>query len=127
MAKKTVTDKVLELLKMIADRLDPKKAIVEREAMVTVTKTVLDQTSEKSEKIKIRPFVTAPATVSVKYGMTQGMPNYSSIRADIMITCPCYEEEILDVYQQVRAKVDELMEKEMDRFDTKEETEDQKL
>ena len=113
--KKEPDVRVIRVNNVVIEHIQPK--LEEKEALVTVSTTVLKQQTSKTKRIKIRPFVTAPATVSVKYGMTQGLPNYGSIRADVMISCPAYVEEIVEVYNQVREMVDELMEVELKRFE----------
>ena len=92
-----------------------KKDIFEKEAVVEVTSTVLGQMKRKAKRIKIRPFVTDPATVAVKYGATIPSGDYSSARVDVMLSVPCYVEEMLDVYKWVRALCEKLVDKEVDR------------
>ena len=91
--------------------------ITEKEEIVVVSRTVLKQKTEKVRKIKIRPFVTATAAVSLKYGLTIPTVEFGSARVDVFISCPCYKEEILDVYGQVRELVDELVSKEADEIE----------
>jgi hypothetical protein len=89
----------------------------ERNATITVTKTAVGGKEEKTEeKIRIRPFVTNPATVSVKFGATIPTVAYGGARVDVMISCPCYKEELVDVYGQVRDLCDELIDKEAARL-----------
>lgn len=92
-------------------------SIQEREGTLTVSRTVLKKTSQKVAKIKIRPFVTTPASVSVKYGATIPTVPYGNVKVDVMLTVPCYKEELLEVYEEVRATTDALMEKEAARFE----------
>lgn len=91
-------------------------AISEREGTIMVSSTVLGKEKQERKRIPVRPFVTHPATVSVKYGQTLPTVQYGSVRVDVMITCPCYKEEILDVYEMVRGEVDRLMDIEAERF-----------
>lgn len=91
--------------------------VIEQEGSLIVSRTVLGKRSSKTKKIRIRPFVTHPASVSVKYGQTIPTGSYGSVRVDVMLTVPAYVEEILDVYKEVRATVDKLMEKESVRFE----------
>ena len=90
--------------------------INEKEGAVTVTRTQFGETTEKREKIKIRPFVTDTATVSVKYGATISMGNYQSARIDIMLSVPCYTEEIREVYYQTRDQVYNLVDQEIKKI-----------
>uniref|UniRef100_A0A6M3M145 Uncharacterized protein n=1 Tax=viral metagenome TaxID=1070528 RepID=A0A6M3M145_9ZZZZ len=97
-----------------------RKRVFEKEAELTVSRTVLKQTQPlKTKRMKIRPFVTQPAMVTVKYGVTVGLPNFGSARADIQLTVPCYKEEMLEVYKETREIVDKLIEKEAVRFGEK--------
>lgn len=91
------------------------KNITSEEATIIVTNTALDKEKTITKKIKIRPFVTSTAKVSVKFGSTISDNNYGSIRIDVMITCPAYVEEIRDVYKQVRDLADELIDGEIKR------------
>ena len=92
-------------------------SIQEREGTLTVTRTVLGKQSQKTQRIKIRPFVTATASVSVKYGATIPTVPYGNVKVDVMLTMPCYREELLDVYEEVRKTADKLVEKEVARFE----------
>lgn len=91
-----------------------KAKVTEKEGRISVTRTYLDQTIEKKERIKIRPFVTDTATVSVKYGATLSMGDYQSARIDVMVSVPAYVEEIMEVYPQVKSLVDALVEQEVE-------------
>ena len=97
------------------------KQIVRKTATIAVTSTVLGQQKTRTKELKIRPFATDTAQVSVKYGVTIPTGNYSSARCDIMISCPCYVEEIHSVYDMVRELVDGLIENETKRFQSEEE------
>jgi len=92
----------------------PKKKIEQKEAEVVVTNTILDKQNTKKKRIKIRPFVTTPATVGVKFGATIPTVDYGGVRVDVSVDCPCYVEEMLDVYKQVHRLADELIEKEVE-------------
>jgi hypothetical protein len=92
------------------------KSIEEREAFVEVSRTVLGKTKSQSKRIKIRPFVTSPATVSVKFGATIPTGDYASARVDVMISAPCYVEEVPDMYETVRDLCDRLVDREVGRL-----------
>lgn len=92
------------------------KKVEEKEGLVTVTRTYLGQKHETRKRIKIRPFATDTANVSVKFGATisVGGPNsYEFARIDVGISMPSYVEEVLDVYQEVRDTVEDLVDKEV--------------
>ena len=93
-----------------------KKSIAQKEAFVQVTQTRLGKQKEKLKKIKIRPFVTDTANVSVKFGATIPTGDYQSVRVDVMISCPCYKEEVVDVFYNVRDLCDKLVEGEVSRL-----------
>ena len=85
------------------------------EALIQVTSTVLSKKRTVARKIKIRPFVTQTATVGVKFGSTIPTGDYGNVKIDVFISCPCYHEEIADVYKQVSGIADDLMSYETER------------
>lgn len=92
------------------------KKVVAEEGLITVTRTYLNQVVETRKRIKIRPFATDTATVSAKFGATikvGGPDSYEFARFDVMISMPAYVEEALDVYQEVRDMVEDLVDKEV--------------
>lgn len=99
----------------------PVRKVSEKEGLLTVTATVVrdgkvESTRERTEKIQIRPFVTDTANVSVKLGVTMNMGDYSSARADVMLSVPCYVEEMVSVYRQIREIASGLVSEEIDRL-----------
>ena len=91
--------------------------IVQKEATIEVTQTVLGQVrTTLKKKIKIRPFVTATATVGVKYGATVNTGNYENVKVDVFISAPAYVEEIVSVFNQCCALGDKLMARETDKI-----------
>ena len=93
-----------------------------REGILEVSKTVLGVEEVSSERIRVRPFRTNPAVISVKGGATINLGTYDSARVDVMLSLPCYVEEIDDVYIQVKEWVDRrvaLEYKEMDAYKEK--------
>lgn len=82
------------------------KNLTARDARLEVTRTLLDKEETTSETLAIRPFETNPATISVKAGATVNLGNYESARVDVMLTMPCYIEEIDDIYPKVKEWVD---------------------
>jgi hypothetical protein len=98
------------------------KRIEEKEGLITVSSTIAGlPPKEKTKKIKIRPFVTDTATVSIKYGLTIPTVQYGGARVDVFMSCPCYKEEMVDVYKQLQHIVDKLITKEADRITGEEE------
>lgn len=99
------------------------KKAVQEAATVAVSRTRLfsgkvKDHSEDNKKIQIRPFVTDTANVSVKFGVTipSAKEQYGSYRVDVMISVPCYVEEMLDVFNDTRDLVDRLVGSEIDRM-----------
>lgn len=95
---------------------DKVKNVKEREGFIQVTTTVLGEQKTKGKKIKVRPFVTEPALVDVMFGTWLPTGDYTGIKAEVRIVCPCYREEIVDVFHQVSTQVDELLDAEVERL-----------
>ena len=98
---------------------ESKKISCEQEGILSleVTCTTIGKLNKHLEKrIKVRPFETTPANVSIKYGLTIPLQAYASARIDVMISVPCYVEEIDEVYPQVRKLVDILISKEAEEI-----------
>lgn len=87
------------------------RKIVQKEAFVEVTQTVLGTQKTETKKIKIRPFATDTANVGIKYGVTIPTGDYASLRVDVMISAPCYKEEMIEVYAQCEKLAERLMDK----------------
>lgn len=77
-----------------------------REAIAEVRQTVFGKEEVTQERIRIRPFITQPASITVKAGVTINLGNYESGRVDVMLTMPCYLEEIDRIYEDVKDWVD---------------------
>lgn len=93
----------------------PGKSDVEgRAAKITVKTSVVRGSEqygvpEKSRTIQIMPFEAEPAYVSVKNGFTKNMGNYESARVEVMVSFPCYPEDIVDTYKDVKKIVNGIM------------------
>jgi len=92
------------------------KEIQADEALIEVTSTVLSQKRTQTKKIKIRPFATAPAQVEVHFGTWFPTGDMAGAKVDVTLRVPCYVEEIVDVYNQTRDLVDDLLEAEVARL-----------
>jgi hypothetical protein len=89
-----------------------------KEAHISVTSTLgRFVKKDKNKKIRIRPFVTDTASVSVKGGLTIPTGDYESARFDVMITLPCYVEELAEVYKKTREMVEKLIDKEVESIE----------
>ena len=65
-----------------------------------------DEIKEEEHRITVKPFVTNTATVSVKGGATINLGNYESGRIDVMLSVPCYIEEVEEIYKPIKEWVD---------------------
>lgn len=80
-----------------------------KEGKLKVSRTVFGKEEVTDEVLDVQSFQTTPATISVKAGATVNLKNYESGRIDIMVSIPCYKEEIDDVFPRVKEFVDEKM------------------
>lgn len=76
---------------------------------VSITK-VPGVTERKIEKIKIRPFITDTANVSVSLGATIPTVNYANAKFNIFASVPCYIEEMVDVMRDLKVFVEKQAE-----------------
>jgi len=60
---------------------------------------------EKVETIDVLGFVTEPAGVNVKLGVTIGLANFGSARIDVGCYIPCYREEMAEAYRGAKSFV----------------------
>lgn len=89
-----------------ADGLEVREAIlIVSKALPGLSKSEPIETETRAT-LGVRTFVTAPAVLSVKGGCTVNLGNYESGRCDVMLSYPCYREEIEDVYPLVKEFVD---------------------
>jgi len=64
------------------------------------------------KKLKVRAFATEPAKVTIGSSATlPGPVQFSSIKTTIMLSVPCYLEEMLSMQEKVDKVVDTLMDK----------------
>ena len=89
------------------------EAVEHDTAVVTVRRTVLDRTKENQERIEIRPFVTAVAKIGCTKRVTIKVDDYQYAQISVNLTVPCYVEEAREVYGEVSALVDDLIEQEV--------------
>lgn len=88
--------------------------------LAETTLTVMSKHAGKDESkpvaLEVRKFETEPAYVRVSAGMTKNLGNYESLRVDIAISMPCYEEEIDAVMPKVADKVAAFLEDELKNY-----------
>jgi len=93
------------------------KKVEKQEGTVTVSKTILKQTTQKQEKIEIRPFVTDTATISVQLSRTLNLGNFENVKLGVLIAVPCYVEELVDVFHKTVEITKELMDEQLEKLD----------
>jgi hypothetical protein len=93
------------------DQIPPDSFSVGEEGYLEVIQTVIGKQSKEAKIIKVRPFITTPASVSVhaKRHVPLG-PNDGNITVAVTLQIPCYKEEIIPVYKQADELVDKIME-----------------
>ena len=92
------------------------KVILE-EGQISVSRTMLNTSPKtKQEKIIIRPFITSTATVGASLARTINLGNFENLKVSIFISAPCYVEEIVDVYNQVKAMAEDLLGEEVGKI-----------
>ena len=96
------------------DREYPVVMTVERRLKDGVHDTV--ESDGQQLLIDIRRFVTAPAKINVRAGMTLGLPNFSSFRIDVGVEVPCYLEEVDSSYDTVKNWAKSRVEHEVVKF-----------
>jgi hypothetical protein len=96
------------------DQIPPAAESISEEGYLEVTQTIVGKQTFEPKIIKIRPFVTTPARVSIhaKRHVPLG-PNEGNITVAIDLSIPCYVDEIGSVYRQTSELVDKLMEKKL--------------
>lgn len=99
---------------MAIDQIAPVEESISEEAYLEVTQTIVGKQTVEPKIIKIRPFVTTPARVSVhaKRHVPLG-PNEGNITVAVDLSVPCYTEEIGSVYKQTTELVDKIMERKL--------------
>lgn len=111
--KTSVYKKILEILELIAERLRTPKEIIQEEGFLEVTITQFGVERTKAKKIKVRPFVSHPAYVTVEMGALVKDPDdqYQNSRFSYKISLPCYPEEWRDVRKKLDVELTELSKK----------------
>lgn len=92
--------------------------VVSKEAFVEVDVTTIGQEKSDNRRIRIRPFISATANVSVNAGATVNLGNYESARINVMLSMPCYPEEIDEVFEKAKEWVDIRLGKEVKELKT---------
>ena len=88
--------------------------IKQREAVVSVTTTILGGQKSKEKRIRIRPFITDTAMMGVKLGATIPTGDYASARIDVSVFCPCYKEEAVEMLGKCYDMADAFLSKKVE-------------
>jgi len=59
----------------------------------------VEKAKDREKVIAVEKFATAPASVTVHYGMTINLGNHESAKVGVAVTVPCYMEELEEAYQ----------------------------
>jgi hypothetical protein len=89
-----------EEIQAVAQPPITKPEVLSYNGKVQVTRTW--PPSVREETILVRAFATEPAKVSVGRGVTINIGNYQSARIDVMVSLPCYLEEIEQTYRYAK-------------------------
>lgn len=71
---------------------------------------------QKEEVIEAVMFETDPAYIRIAHGVTKKIGEYESLRIDVAITLPCYQETIDQTASDLGDRVGKLMEAELDEY-----------
>ena len=82
-------------------------------AVVTRTFGKIGAPEISDEKLEVRTFVTAPASVEIGYGLTLNIGNYESARIDVKLSVPCYREEADEAFAFARKWAEERVQQEV--------------
>ena len=112
--KKTDKEIVPEEKVVAVDQILPTEECISEEGYLEVLQTIVGKQTFEPKVIKVRPFITTPARVSVhaKRHIPLG-PNEGNITVAIDLSIPCYVSEIGSVYKQTSELVDKLMERKL--------------
>lgn len=97
-----------------------------RTSFIEVNRTSLFKNIRK-ERIKTIEFKTNPMYISLKLGKTIAQPANSWAKAEVMLSMPCYVDELADVYNEVKTKVVELLQEQVDDIERENEAIKKKL
>jgi hypothetical protein len=71
----------------------------------------VDGTVEEDQVIGVHRFVTEPSKVSYGAGLTINLGNYESARIDVIVSVPCYREELDDAMAFAKKRAEDEVEK----------------
>ena len=68
---------------------------------------------EVEESVQVGIFKSEPARVNCQVGLTINLGNFESARIDVGFNCPCYPEEMPEVYTHLKGMVEERVQGEV--------------
>ncbi len=97
------------------------KGVEFRRSEIVVTRSFRDRGVDvdedaEEEALRVHKFVTTPAQVTARYGLTLNLGNYESARVDVEVTVPCYVEEIEEAYAEAITFVEEKIRQDVDEL-----------
>jgi hypothetical protein len=75
-----------------------------------------DVITDDKDTIEVRRFLTEPARVTVRGGVTKALDKYEFLRVDVEITTPCYVEEIDACFDETAELVATKLDEEVDNY-----------
>lgn len=80
--------------------------------------TRLSDHVDESEEIEVGVFQTVPAQVSVPISITHNLGNYESAKVGVVVTVPCYVEELEEAFEFAKAVAEKKSEEMSDFSDS---------
>lgn len=75
-----------------------------------------EETIRDTDDAEVFKFETDPAYVRVSAGVTRQIRDYESLRVDVAISMPCYKEQVQDTFNEVRERVADFLEQEVNEY-----------
>ncbi len=94
-----------------------KRKISKQEGLIEVVIDVAGQKKIKTEKIKIRPFVTQTMKIGVTCSRLINTGNFENMKIEISAQMPCYIERAKETYLEVLKFVESRMDSEVDKLE----------
>ncbi len=101
------------LVKQKIVKVTQQDVISENVATVNVHSQFGVEEKGKQEILSVHRFLTEPAKVAVDYSMTVNLGNYQSLKIGVLVSVPCYKEEIDKCFNFVSDYVKNRLNKEL--------------
>lgn len=76
----------------------------------------MDAEEQLIDDLEVVVFETEPAYVRVNGGYTDNLGDFRSLRIDVSISVPCYQELVTETFEEIAAQVNDLLIGEVARF-----------